>query len=265
MVYQASPRASSAPNTPRRQPLSRTAPPPSHFTGPIPETPPPAAPTSLRLPRVLGRQEIRRLLSRLGPPHALIAGLLYGSGLRLSEALRLRVRDVDFPGKAIHVRDAPGNGGRSTLLPAALGDALREHLHAIRLHWLRDRAVGLPGVALPTLADRGRADAGRDWDWQWLFPSGEPVTDPVSGVRRRSPIPDAAVIRAFRSASNVCGIQPAIPPLALRHSFALHLLEAGTPLRTVQQLLGHRDVASTRIYQLAMRRDAAVLRSPLDR
>ncbi len=264
MVYHSALRPPSAPNIPTRHFRPRPMPPLSEAACTAPDRPPHPPPAPQRRPRVLSRREVRLLLACLPPPCGLVAGLLYGSGLRLAEALQLRVRDVDLQSDSVLVREASGGTGRVTVLSTALRGPLRDHLHAIRLHWLRDRADGLPGVPLPTAVQSTRPDAGRDWDWQWLFPSAGSAIDPGSGLRRRVPVSEAAVIRDIRSASAACGIRPAITPHALRHSFAVHLLESGTDLRIVQRLLGHRDIASTRIYQQAIHRNAEAVRSPLD-
>jgi integron integrase len=217
-----------------------------------------------RIPVVLSRDEVARLLAQMDGVHGLVARLLYGAGLRLHECLQLRVKDVDFDRKIVVVRDGKGSRDRVVMLPAALDDALRRQIAASRALWARDRAEGRPGVELPGALARKYPRAGESWSWHWIFPSPGLSIDPRSGVRRRHHLYDQTVGRHLVVAAAAAQIPKRVTAHTLRHSFATHLLESGVDIRRVQELLGHADVNTTMIYTHVLRSSAAGLPSPLD-
>lgn len=224
-----------------------------------------SAKASKRLPVVLTQDEVVAVLARLQGTHALIARLLYGTGLRIMEGLRLRVKDVDFARGEILVRDGKGAKDRVTMLPASLVPALREHLDRVRELHRQDLAAGHGEVYLPYALDRKYPAAGREWMWQYVFPSSRLSVDPRSSVVRRHHVIDQAVQRSIRQAVRDAGLNKPATPHTLRHSFATHLLESGYDIRTVQELLGHSDVSTTMIYTHVLNRGGRGVASPLDR
>ena len=218
-----------------------------------------------RLPVVLTPAEVTAVLARLDGVHWLIVSLLYGSGLRVAEALRLRVKDVDLEYHQLLIRDSKGAKDRVSVLPESLVQPLRAQLQRSRQQ--HDLAVqrGYAGVELPYALARKYPRAHLDWGWQYIFPAPKPSRDPRSGVWRRHHLLEDSVQRRVREAVRQAGLTKPASPHSFRHSFATHLLESGYDIRTVQELLGHKDVAATQIYTHVMRKGAGAVRSPLDR
>ena len=217
-----------------------------------------------RLPTVLTRPECTRLFEALTGTARLMAELMYGSGLRLTELLRLRIKDVDLDRLRVTVRGGKGDKDRMTMLPEKLVEGLRAHRDRVRGLYEADRAAGLAGVWLPEALERKYPGAGTSWEWHWLFPSRQVMRDPHSGLERRHHVLDATFQHAIREASRAAGSNKRVTPHTLRHSFATHLLESGVDIRTVQDLLGHVDVTTTQIYTHVMARPGLGVRSPLD-
>ncbi len=218
-----------------------------------------------RLPVVLSRAQVGQLLGLLAGREALMAGLLYGSGLRLMECVRLRVKDVDLARNELTVRNGKGGKDRMTVLPAALREPLARQLAGVRQLHARDLAAGLGRVHLPHALARKYPNAAAEPGWQYVFPATRISVDPRDGVRRRHHIDEKVLQAAVRRAALEAGFERPVTPHTLRHCFATHLLEAGADIRTVQELLGHKDVATTQIYTHVLNRGAHGVVSPLDR
>ena len=226
-----------------------------------------------RLPVVLTHDEVARVLAALDAmqssgagalPYGLAGRLLYGTGMRLLECLRLRVKDVEFERRAIVVRAGKGSKDRVVMLPVALETPLREQLERSHGVWAADRAAGVAGVQMPHALERKYPRAPLSWAWHWVLPHSALATDPRTGIVRRHHLLDGSFQRAFRQAVQDAGVHKPASPHTLRHSFATHLLLAGYDIRTVQELLGHADVSTTMIYTHVLNLGGGAVRSPLD-
>lgn len=217
-----------------------------------------------RVPSVLTREAVVAVLGNLRGPEALIASLLYGSGLRLLESCRLRVKDVDLGRGEITVRDGKGARDRVTMLPRRLVPEVAAQLERTRRQHEDDLAAGRGSVELPDALARKYPRAAFELAWQWVFPATRHFRDPVSGLERRHHLHESVVQRAVRAAVQRAGISRRASCHTLRHSFATHLLEAGYDIRTIQELLGHQDVSTTMIYTHVLNRGGRGVRSPLD-
>jgi integron integrase len=217
-----------------------------------------------RLPVVLNREELGAVFRGLSGEHGLFAKLLYGTGMRLSEGLQLRVKDVDFAHRTLVVRAGKGGKDRLLMLPQSLVPALREQLARAHSLWMVDQSQGKAGVEMPGAIERKYPRAGASWPWFWVFPQATHSTDPRSGMVRRHHMFDQTFQRAFKGAVQAAGITKPATPHTLRHAFATHLLQAGYDIRTVQDLLGHADVATTMIYTHVLKVGGGAVRSPVD-
>jgi integron integrase len=217
-----------------------------------------------RVPIVLSRDEARALLAQLEGPVWLVGGLLYGGGLRLLEALQIRVKDVDLARREVTVRRGKGQKDRRTVLPGVLVEPLRAHMAAVRAQHDRDLKSGAGAVALPDAIARKYPSAPREWAWQWVFPATRTYADRETGEIRRHHLHESVIQHAVRAGAAAAGIPKPVTPHTLRHSFATHLLEGGYDIRTIQELMGHKDVSTTMIYTHVLNRGAGGVRSPLD-
>lgn len=217
-----------------------------------------------RLPVVLDRAEVRRVLAELAEPYRLMAQLMYGGGLRLMECLRLRVKDVDFAQHQLLVRGGKGDKDRDTLLPDSLHAPLHRQLRIARALHQNDIEQGYGRVFLPHALERKYPNAHHEWAWQYIFPASRLSKDPRSGQLRRHHVDESSLQKAVRAAVQNAGLTKPASCHTFRHSFATHLLENGYDIRTIQELLGHHDVKTTMIYTHVINRGASGVRSPLD-
>jgi len=216
------------------------------------------------VPTVLSKGEVRRLLDTLTGTPKLIAQVMYGGGLRVMETMRLRVKDIDFENHQIIVRDGKGENDRFTILPDSLIQPLRLHLEQVNLMHQQDLLQGFGTVYLPLALEQKYPQANKQWIWQYVFPAPEISTDRRTGIRRRHHIHETVVQKAIRAAAKHAKIDKHVTPHTLRHSFATHLLQSGYDIRTIQELLGHKDVKTTMIYTHVLQRGGLAVRSPLD-
>ncbi|MDH4318752.1 MAG: integron integrase [Desulfobulbaceae bacterium] len=218
----------------------------------------------IRLPVVFTKNEVKSVLIQLEGTNRLMGHLLYGSGLRIMECLRLRVKDIDFESSQITVRDGKGQKDRVTMLPSVISLELRYHLERVKSIYERDLRAGFGAVYLPYALERKYKDSERSWTWQFVFPSPKRSIDPRSGIVRRHHLSESVLQRAVKKAVRNAGIVKLATCHTFRHSFATHLLEAGYDIRTVQELLGHSDVSTTMIYTHVLNKGVNGVKSPGD-
>ena len=217
-----------------------------------------------RLPTVLSKAEALQVIDRMQGVYRLMAQVMYGSGLRLMEVLRLRVKDLDFANRQIIVRDGKGENDRATVFPDILIEPLRLHLNGVKAQHEKDLFDGYGTVYLPYALAKKFPNANREWIWQYVFPANELSTDPATGIVQRHHLHETNLQKAVRGAARSAGVNKPVTPHTFRHSFATHLLENGYDIRTVQELLGHKDVKTTMIYTHVLHKGALGVHSPLD-
>jgi len=217
-----------------------------------------------RVPNVLSAKEVRAVITNMTGPYKLMVQIMYGSGLRLMECLRLRVKDIDFENHRIIVYDGKGGDDRVTMLPDSVIAPMREHLIQIKAVHKKDLAANLGSVQMPFALDKKYPTAHKEWIWQFVFPASTLYTEAETGLTRRHHIHETALQRAIRAAAKIAKIEKRVTPHTFRHSFATHLLQNGYDIRTVQELLGHKDVKTTMIYTHVLQRGGLAVKSPLD-
>ncbi len=216
------------------------------------------------VPTVLSKEEVKRLLLSLTGTPKLIAQVMYGGGLRIMEAMRLRIKDVDFDNRQVIVRDGKGENDRFTILPDSLIQPLKLQLQQVKITHLKDLQDGFGAVYLPDAIEQKAPNANKDWIWQYLFPAIDIAKDPRTGIARRHHLHETVVQKAIRQAARAAKIDKHVTPHTLRHSFATHLLQNNYDIRTIQELLGHKDVKTTMIYTHVLQRGGLAVKSPLD-
>ena len=217
-----------------------------------------------RVPTVLSKTEAQAIIRQMTGVYRIMAQLMYGSGLRLMEVLRLRVQDLDFENRQIVVRDGKGENDRVTMFPEALLEPLRVHLKQVEAQHEQDLLDGFGTVYLPYALERKYPNANREFAWQYVFPAPDLSIDPVTGLKQRHHINETSLQKAVKLAARFIKINKHVTPHTFRHSFATHLLQNGYDIRTVQELLGHKDVKTTMIYTHVLQRGGLAVRSPLD-
>ena len=217
-----------------------------------------------RIPTVLSRDEAKRVIARMEGVYKLMTQIMYGSGLRLMEVIRLRVKDLDFDNRQIVVRDGKGENDRITPFPDVLLAPMRLHIHQVRIQHELDLTQGYGTVYLPYALERKYPNANREFAWQYAFPASALSLDPVTGIRQRHHLAESNLQKAVKRATRMAKVDKPVTPHIFRHSFATHLLEAGYDIRTVQELLGHKDVKTTMIYTHVLNRGGFAVKSPLD-
>ncbi len=223
-----------------------------------------SAKQTTRVPVVLTREEVAAVLSHLSGVNWIMANLLYGAGLRLKECLRLRVKDLDFGYKQITVRDGKGGKDRFTILPEKLAEPLQKHLASVKIQHENDLKAGLGAVLLPFAFDGKHSSAAREWKWQYVFPSPKISRDPRTGKLGRHHLSESGLQKAVKIGLNKAAVEKHASCHTLRHSFATHLLQNGSDIRTIQDLLGHKELTTTMIYTHVLQQNKLGVRSPLD-